>query len=492
MGHSVFKEAVLLRQCDGRASATSSRICGSCLGCYEVDIWCECLLNTETYGLNLFNQAIVEHENIGAAIIKGLCDIADALPRVELAAFLYPTKTMKQTVPVLYAHIVNFLVRALEWYEEGKIARAFHSITKPAALRYDDLIEDVRRATRSIADLALISSQAEQRDIHDELRALTSLVKQLLLDQSIKSSALTSLVKQFREEMLLDQSIKGSALLECRQALSEIQLTQGLAVVASQCSIDHKSSFQALLLIRNRHRLASYRSRCTPFWMSPELHAWNTSQSSSLITVQANFKTRFYTRDFCSSVIEQLLNARLAVLWVLKAGEDSHHSVSEILKSLLHQALSFDYISHSDSAFSFQLRRFQDAHFENDYVDLLGSVLEHFKLVYIIVEAGAMKPAAASQCQNHLRELSHRLSERGAATVVKCLTLSYGPVSQIPQPKDSIVLKVGKTSRRKGKKLPNDPFRAAVDIRRQQMSSGRMSRGLPFHTRRRAVRLADD
>jgi hypothetical protein len=422
----------------------------------------------------LFNQAIVEHENIGTAIITGLCDIADALPRVELAAFLYPTKAMKQTVPVLYAHIIKFLVRALEWYEEGKIARALHSITKPAALRYDDLIEDVRRAARSIADLALMSSQAEQRDMHDTLRALTSMIKQL------------------KEEMVLNQSINSSALFECRNALSEIQLTQGLAVISSQCSIDYKSSLQTSLLIRDRHRLVSYRSRCTPFWTSPELHAWNTSQRSTLITIQANFKTRFYIRDFCSSVIEQLLNARLAVLWVLKASQDRHHSVSEILKSLLHQALSLDYVSHTDSAFSFQLRKFLDAHFENDYVDLLGSVLQHFKLVYIIVEAGAMEPAAASQCQNYLRELSHRLSERGAATVVKCLTLSYGPTSQIPQPKDSIVLKVGKTSRRKGKKLPSHPLRSEVDIRRQQMSNGRMSRGLPFHTRRRAVRLADD
>ena len=375
---------------------------------------------------------------------------------------------------MLYAHIIKFLLRALEWYEEGKIAHVLHSITKPAALRYDDLIEDIRRATRNIADLAITSSQAEQRDIHHELRALTSLVKQL------------------KEDMLLDQSIKASALLECRHAVSDIQLTQALALVSSACRVDYKSSFQAWLLIRDKHRLASNRSKCTPFWTSYELHAWNTTQHSSLITLRATVKNRFYIRDFCTNVIEQLLNARIAVLWVLKPREQTCHSVSEVLKSLVHQALSLDHASHTDSMFSFQLSKFLDAHFENDYVTLLGNILQHFKLVYIIVEAGAMKPAGASQCQEHLRELSQRLSEQDAATVLKIMALSYGPDIQLLPSKDSIVLKVRKTSHRKGKKLPCEPLQSVANSPRQQMRRGCMSPALPFHARGRTVRAMAD
>ena len=220
---------------------------------------------------------------------------------------------MKQAVSVLYSHIIEFLLRALEWYEEGKIAHALHSITKPAALRYDDLIEDIRSATRSIADLAITSSQAEQQDIHHELRVLTSLVKQL------------------KEDVLLDQSLEANALLECRHALSDIQLTQALVIVSSACIVDYKSSLQASLLIRDKHRLASKRSKCIPLWTSPELQAWNTTQHSSLITLRATFKNRFYIRDLCTNVIDQLLNAHVAVLWVLKPRERAHHSVSEVL-----------------------------------------------------------------------------------------------------------------------------------------------------------------
>ena len=420
------------------------------------------------------NQAIVEHENLGRAIITGLCDVADALPRVELSAFLYPTNAVKQAVSVLYARIIKFLLRALEWYEEGRIARALHSITRPSALRYDDLIEDIRSATRSIADLAITSSQAEQRDIHEELRALTVLVKQL------------------KEDMLLDQSLKASTLLECRQALSDVQLMQALSLVSSSFSVDYKSSLQASLLIRDKHRLSSNRPKCAPVWMSSELHAWNTSQHSSLITLRATFKNRFHIRDFCTNVIEQLLNAHIAVLWVLKPREQAHHCVSEVLKSLVHQALGLDHASHTDTTFSFQLRRFLDAHFENDYVNLLCSVLQQFKLVYIIIEAGAMEPAGASQCWEHLRELSQKLCKQGAATVVKIMALSYGPDTQLLQLKDSVVLKFTKMPRHKGKKLPCKPLQSLVNNPRHQVRRGCTSPALPLRARGRAVRAAGD
>ena len=381
---------------------------------------------------------------------------------------------MKQAVSVLYALIIRFLLRALEWYEEGKLAHAIYSITKPAALRYDDLLEDIRRATQRIADLAITSSQAEQRDMHHELQALTLAVKQL------------------KEDMLLDQSIKASTLLECRHALSDIQFEQALICVSSACRVDHKSTLQASLLVRDKHRFLSHKTKCAPFWLSSELRAWNVSQQSSLITLRTPFKNRFYIRDFCTNIIEQLHNARIAVLWVLRPMEQTHHSAIEILKSLFHQALTLGYASRTDSMFSFQLRRFLDARCENDYVNMLGSCLQRFKLVYIMVDAGAMKPADASQCKQHLQELSQRLSEHDAPTIVKVMALSYGLDTQSLPEKDSILLKIGTLSRRKGKRLPSAPLQNVVGSGRQQVRGGRSGSSMPFRSQGRAVRAAAD
>ena len=84
----------------------------------------------------------------------GLCTITDAIPRVELATILLPTNTMKSLVAAVYASFLKFPFRSLQWYEEGKIVHAIHSITRPAALRYDDVLRDIDRATRSIVDPA--------------------------------------------------------------------------------------------------------------------------------------------------------------------------------------------------------------------------------------------------------------------------------------------------------------------------------------------------
>lgn len=379
---------------------------------------------------------------------------------------------MKQAVSVLYAHIIKFLLRALEWYEEGKVAHAIHSVTKPAALRYDDLLKDIGRATRRISELAITSSQAEQRDMHNELRALTLAVKQL------------------KEDISLDRSIKTSALLECRHALSDIQSTRALTYVSSACSLDHKSTLQASLLIRDEHRFVSSRRKCPPFWMSSEIHAWNVN--SSLITLRAPFRNRFYIRDFCNNVIEQLRNAGIAVLWVLKPREQTFLSAIKVIESLFHQALTLDYSSHTDSILTFQLRRFLDAHSTNDYINLLGNCLEHFRLVYIMVDAGAMNPVDASQCKQHLQELSQRLSERDASTILKAMTLSYGPYSQSLQEKDSILLNVGNMSRRKGKNLPSEPLQSVSGGGRQHVGRGRLSSSVPLRARGRAVIAAAD
>jgi len=401
--------------------------------------------------------------------VTGLCDVADALPRVELAAILYPTNSIKQAVAMLYAHIMKFLVRALKWYEEGKIAHAIHSITKPAALRYGDLIKEIYRATRSIADSAVASSQAEQRDMHDELRAIRNIADSAIAtsqaeqrDMRNELRALTDLVKHLRESMLLDRSVNARARIDFPR-LSDIQLTQALSTISSVCRVDHKSNFQASLLLRDKRRFTS-SSKCTPFWRSPELQSWNTAQHSSLILLKTTFRDRHHVRDFCTSVIEQLTKARIAVLWALK-GKDHTYSITEIMKSLIHQALSLDC---SGLAF-LQLRNFLDAKSEEDYVNLLVDIIQHFKLTYIIVEAEVMTSSSASQCHHHLQDLSRRLLGRGAETVVKIIVFTYDPSALSQQSKGHLILKVRRTSRQRGEKLPNQPLQSVDNSPHQPM-----------------------
>lgn len=121
-------------------------------------------------------QGVIEQENLLSTVAKGLCRIADCLPRAELSAQLYPIPRMKEAISSLYANIIHFQIRAFRWLNESKLRHAYHAITRPAALRYDDLIETILEASARVTALSVMSSHAEQRDMHIELRDLKAQV----------------------------------------------------------------------------------------------------------------------------------------------------------------------------------------------------------------------------------------------------------------------------------------------------------------------------
>ena len=77
---------------------------------------------------------------------------------------------MKAAVTDLYAVILRFLIRARDWYEEGKLKHFVHSITRPVELRYQDLLDQITDSTRVIEDLARVGHQAESRDMHTNMQ----------------------------------------------------------------------------------------------------------------------------------------------------------------------------------------------------------------------------------------------------------------------------------------------------------------------------------
>lgn len=107
-----------------------------------------------------------------SSLCKELSQIADLLPRVKLTVELYPTERIKLAVANLYASIVKFFIRASDWYKEGKWSHALHSLTRPVELRNKDLIDEIWMHSREVENLAGTGAQAEQRDIHLELREL--------------------------------------------------------------------------------------------------------------------------------------------------------------------------------------------------------------------------------------------------------------------------------------------------------------------------------
>lgn len=112
---------------------------------------------------------MINHEKTTATLARALSEIAETLPRTQLATILYPTEKMKNSLCQLYAHILRFLVRAHDWYKEGTFKHIVHSITRPVELRYDDLLQNIAQSSRVIEQLASSGHQAEVRDMHNEI-----------------------------------------------------------------------------------------------------------------------------------------------------------------------------------------------------------------------------------------------------------------------------------------------------------------------------------
>lgn len=101
-----------------------------------------------------------------ATLAKAMAQIAETLPHMELQSILYPTDRMKLAVTDLYAYILRFIIRAHDWYSEGPLKHALHAITRPVELRYNDLLQQITDASRTIYQLAVAGQQAELRDMH--------------------------------------------------------------------------------------------------------------------------------------------------------------------------------------------------------------------------------------------------------------------------------------------------------------------------------------
>jgi hypothetical protein len=184
-----------------------------------------------------------------------------------------------------------------------------HAITRPAELRYDDLLKKISSLSQSMTEIALVSSHAEQRDLHAKIK------KHLSGQQAMQISIeqLTSLVLQMKTAMVTGQAINASAKIEVRQSLSEIQLFQFISFLSVNALPDPAKAFQGSLFWRSRRRLKLSKNGPL-FWLTPKMQNWNHSHTSSLVMIKSTRKLRFHIKDFCTDSISMLQDSQIPTI----------------------------------------------------------------------------------------------------------------------------------------------------------------------------------
>jgi hypothetical protein len=354
----------------------------------------------------------------------------------------------------LYAHIIRFLLRALEWYEEGSWKRAIHAVTKPAALRYNDIINDINRTTDKIMAHATAGSQAEQRDIHQRFLAAQRMIE----GNASSSTAGQARILQKLQDLHDLVTATRAEQAEISRSIFSIQSTQALHVIYSQCSIDYQSCLQMSIGLRNHRRFAQ-RTKTTPFWKTPRLQAWNQSTTPSLLPVKVRISDRKVAQDFCTNIVEQLLNNKIANLWVL-AQQRECHPVIATLKSLIYQTVTFIDAMGSKSNILQYLDQFNHASLDEHFLDVLAGLLRLLRVVYMIVQLEAIDPHYTGDFLSCLYRLVRKLSDSGSATVLRILVLSWSPKTFLGEEGETQPLKLymRERSRRRGHLMPNQPL----------------------------------
>lgn len=433
---------------------------------------------------------MVNHEAMISSLAEGLCQIADALPHSELVTVLYPTDSMKHAVAKLYANIIKFFIRARDWYKESPLLHALHSITRPVELRYQDLLDAIRRCSRHVEKMAMAAFQTEQRDIR--------LMLHTLMDREQKSDALLMEVKQMIVGMLpsdfsarrltppartVFQSATSSAFLDTSQRLSDLQLSQIMTFISDVAGLDAAKSLQYSLVMRNRRQLKPAPA-VEPFWLGPKLQAWASAKSSSLIMVRGTFQNRFGMKDFCVDFIGILREAEIPVLWALKSSykdTDAVPSMVDLLKHLVCQALRLNVALQTESFLGPSCAAFRRAMTEDDWFNLLGSVLAGLPQIYIVIDVemlSSLFPPLTKDFSLPLAFLGlfQKLSDRGVKTRVKVILVSYGSTMFLQQPQGDLQERVIHVGRGRKSVTPRKKKSASQSLLGRKAMAVRQSR----------------
>lgn len=374
---------------------------------------------------------------------------------------LFPTEAIKGAIVTMYAHILKFLIRAMRWFKESRLSHAIHSITRPSELRFDDLVEQIKYSSQSVAELASASSQAELRDLHirqqnfivsqsgfqHEQRkfvsnqlAFNEELKNRLLERDSVENKIEFLKNAFldlRESIVSQQYLSLSAQFTVQHNISGCQIQELLSLLADSTDsslLDPKVAFQSSLVLRNQRRQRRF-SKSPSFWLDPKIQSWNQAQISSLVMIKGVRKCRFQIQDFLVDSISQLVDRNIPTIWMIKTAlhyEDNEKQPTsiELLKNIISQAIKLNPSLHNDTPLSQPLSNITNATTESDYFDILASVIQALPLLYIFIDIELISISlninAEFSIPKHFQKLFLDLEKRSVSTVIKVILVSYG------------------------------------------------------------------
>lgn len=235
-----------------------------------------------------------------------------------------------------------------------------------------------------------------------------------------------------------------AGILDTSKRVCEIQFSQIMTFTASSSLGDPDLALLFYASMRNIRR----RQKSTDnsiFRNSKQLQTWGSNPHSSMVLVNGSFQTRHIARDFAVDIIDLLVEEKIPVIWALKPKSDQlqEYTATDVLKQLVSQVLRLNHALLNERSASLNAARFQSARTEQDWFNLLGSVLAGLPQVCIIVDLEALGRRGDDQPSwaYAFSVLFKELRSRQIPTVVKVAFMMYRttPVAEFSDNLDNII-----------------------------------------------------
>ena len=178
--------------------------------------------------------------------------------------------------------------------------------------------------------------------------------------------------------------------------------------------------------------LMSAKYTACPFWLEKRINSWKSTPVSSLIMVRGANYNRFEIRNFCVKSIYLFQKALTPAVWVLKRTESRHqetYSPVDLIKALISQLMRINIPGQRESNLALSCAKFRTAENEDDWFDLLGSVLAGLSQLCIVIDLEVLclrNQESAQRWPAAFMDMFEKMSQRGIKTVVKVILVSYG------------------------------------------------------------------
>ncbi|OAL23865.1 hypothetical protein AYO22_06041 [Fonsecaea multimorphosa] len=423
------------------------------------------------------------HESTIRETAKGISQIAVKLPQIALAGELYRNNLlMVDNITKLYACVMKFLIRARRWYGESRILHAWHSVTRPPEIRYKDLLEDIESYASAVNQLAVSSSQAEQRDMHIKMDRLE---KSIQIAESKNQKALGehyALLRKLQQNLSDSHEFNVDAVFNARLYFRDMQAGQLMGLLEQNSKIDHVQALEQVSLARH-FSSKQLTAENTPFWLEAKFRRWQNASSSASIVVKGSHKARLALQRFSSEAIELLRNAGIPVIWALPAPSPRTSGgvvgLRDILKNLLLQILKLRLQEGKPIPPMLNSSQVGAASTEDDWINLIAAALDGIPSLFAIFDLATLKTvcqAGHPPCRvfDHFGDLIRILASRRCHNVIKTIFLGYGAETLYLAPSSSlqrVVIDLKRMQSSAAPIKPRDRTRILGDSRSRQNRS---------------------